>query len=549
MVSTLTQKWLRQNVHSYPGRDRVYADANAVLSRFPTIRPKTDVYTFDDGRTQLLLCLHGLLPITFRQASYNIPIAIWITHDFPRRPPLVYVVPTSEMLVKAGKYMDVSGKCNITYIQNWERKSEACNLLSLMEEMQDEFSREPPVYAKSKQSESRTPVTPGSPVRDASQRHSHRPTVRYSDDHRPPPIPPKPGASFPDPQSRPASVPWPGQHELAPPQRAMSVSSTLSCVITNPHKHRLQPVVPPRPPPTPGMFVPSPQHQRSMSIHSTNPSGSTMYQPPINPMSPVSSPSSQRWSLPPSQVSTYAQNTDQGSQAHPIPLAMSPLPPQVSPSFVAPNVVTPSYSPLPPPQPEPRPPPPNLLEEPAVELGDAVPAPSHAPPRPMNPELLRLHADVHAKFSSELASLSQAMALDAERLRAHQRDLLVGEPAIRDEMARLEAVKDVCRGVAGRLRTVVGQAEMNLGELKKKGDPEVDELVCSTTIVHNQLINLVAEENAIEDTIYHLHRALNTGRIDLDRFLRTTRVLAEEQFMKKALIEKIQTGLPMSQWA
>lgn len=79
-----------------------------------------------------------------------------------------------------------------------------------------------------------------------------------------------------------------------------------------------------------------------------------------------------------------------------------------------------------------------------------------------------------------------------------------------------------------------------------------------------RLINLVAEDNAIEDTIYHLHRALNTGRIDLERFLRvrvilsighmflisysvaqTTRVLAEEQFMKRALIEKIQMGIPM----
>lgn len=59
-----------------------------------------------------------------------------------------------------------------------------------------------------------------------------------------------------------------------------------------------------------------------------------------------------------------------------------------------------------------------------------------------------------------------------------------------------------------------------------------------------RLVNLVAEDNAIEDTIYHLHRALNTGRIDLERFIRTTRVLAEEQFMKRALIEKIETGLP-----
>ena len=88
--------------------------------------------------------------------------------------------------------------------------------------------------------------------------------------------------------------------------------------------------------------------------------------------------------------------------------------------------------------------------------------------------------------------------------------------------------------------------------------------------------------------MYHLHRALNAGRIDLERFLRvnliasaitlvqrfqtvplsgpspfvslslngadqqlchqTTRTLAEEQFMKRALIEKIQVRAPIGGW-
>jgi ESCRT-I complex subunit TSG101 len=76
-----------------------------------------------------------------------------------------------------------------------------------------------------------------------------------------------------------------------------------------------------------------------------------------------------------------------------------------------------------------------------------------------------------------------------------------------------------------------------------------------------RLINLIAEDHAIEDTIYHLHRALNDGRLELDKFLKvnhsilkatgadeawqTTTRLAEEQFMKRALIEKITTQLPM----
>lgn len=112
-------------------------------------------------------------------------------------------------------------------------------------------------------------------------------------------------------------------------------------------------------------------------------------------------------------------------------------------------------------------------------------------------------------------------------------------------MARLEAVRDVCRGVADRTRAAVDEAQRNVDELKRKGDPEVDELVCATSIVHNQLINLVAEDQAIEDTIYHLHRALNCGRIDLERFLRSTRVLAEEQFTKRALINKILSGMSL----
>lgn len=78
------------------------------------------------------------------------------------------------------------------------------------------------------------------------------------------------------------------------------------------------------------------------------------------------------------------------------------------------------------------------------------------------------------------------MTLDAERLRAHQMDLLAGEPAIRDEMARLEAVRDVCRNVADRTRRAVNFAESNVAELRRKGEPEVDELVCATSIVHDQ---------------------------------------------------------------
>ncbi|KAF8894581.1 UEV domain-containing protein [Infundibulicybe gibba] len=469
-MESLTQKWLRQNSQPYTHKDRVYTDIDSVLARFQSLRPKSDVYTYDDGRTQLLLCIHGLLPISFRQASYNIPIAIWITRDYPRQAPIAYVVPTNDMLVKASKNLDVSGRCKADYLQHWERKSEGCSLAALLEALQDQFSREPPLFTKPRGQPDLSPV--------ASASH-------------PPTLPPKPGVY--------SSTSTPAPIHI-PPLKASSSSTS-----------------PPPPPPRPPVYHhTNPTPDRNNYGHGetapSHPSGPTFTAPPPPPPRPP----------PP------------------------PPPPPAAPTLHAPP---PSVSVPPPPEtlPRPVPPAPNLLEEEAPDLSQsAYSALSETrPPRPPNPELLHIHAQVHGKLVTEIQSISQALALDAERLRAHQRDLLAGEPAILDEMARLEAVRGVCRTVSDRLRADIERGESNMAEIRRKGDPEVDELVCSTTIVHNQLINLVAEDNAIEDTIYHLHRALNTGKIDLERFLRTIRVLAEEQYMKRALIEKIQAGMPM----
>ncbi|KAF4614691.1 hypothetical protein D9613_003029 [Agrocybe pediades] len=451
---SLTQKWLQQAAQPYPNHARVYADIDAVLARFSTFRPKSDVYTFDDGRTQLLLCVHGLLPISFRGASYNIPIAVWLTREYPRQAPIVYVVPTNDILVRPGKYVDVSGRCNIEYLQHWERKDEGCSLSALFEALQEYFSREPPVYSKPKE-----------PTTYASKPPPPLPS------QSPPPLPSKPPVG----QRYPPHLPVGSTRELSSPP-AVPPPPLLAPVLPRPAPN---PPIPPyvvSPPPPHTFAAPTYPPQRSLD-------------PPI-----------------------------------PLPPPPPPLPPVLPPPAAPAHVI------------------PDLLDQ----ENDSVAAPSSTfpppPPRPPNPELLRLQSEVHQKFTSELSSLSQALALDAERLRAQQSDLLAGEPAIKDEMARLEAVRDVCRSVANRTRQAVQQAESNIADLRRKGDPEVDELVCATSIVHNQLINLIADDNAIEDTIYHLHRALNAGRIDLERFLRSTRVLAEEQFMKRALIEKIQSN-------
>ncbi|KAG1853686.1 UEV domain-containing protein [Suillus subalutaceus] len=508
-TESLTQRWLRQNVSSYTQKDRVLLDFDTALARFTTLRPKSDVYTYDDGRTQLLLCLHGVLPISFRGASYNIPIAVWVTKEYPRQPPIVYVVPTQDMLVRPSNHVDVSGRCKVEYSQHWEKKSEACNLSALLEALQQEFSRGPPVYAKPK-----TTVVP-SPSSSPLQLSSPSSPGRVSQGDDRPALPPKPSSS-------PHSL-LPPKPVVAAPIASTQYSSTAKLL------NRPPPALPSNQSP---QITGPPTYSRPSNYQHTfrNHSDGTVLQPPVvPPRGPaLISDHDSRWSAPLGGPAISGQFNQSRAPNTPSPPVTSQYP----------------QGPLPQPPDLWHKPTLNLLDEETADSSPTVPQlPTVAPPRPPNPELLRLHAQVHDKIASELASLSQIMLLDDERLRAQQSDLLAGEPAIRDEMARLEAVRDVCSNVSSRLRNTVDQGERNIAELRRKGDPEVDELICSTSIVHNQLINLVADDNAIEDTIYHLHRALNTGRIDLERFLRSTRVLAEEQFAKRALMEKIQQGI------
>ena len=192
------------------------------------------------------------------------------------------------------------------------------------------------------------------------------------------------------------------------------------------------------------------------------------------------------------------------------------------------------------------------------------------PPPPPNPELMLLHSTLLTRLSSTLASHMSSLTTRQNQLLAIRDDLASAPAAIEDEMGRLRAVRDVCVGVGERIGGVVREAEERVGgdgPGGKREEVSVDEVVCSTTIVYNQyvasprivlrsaryptdavrpclprLIDLVAEDAAISDTLYQLNRALHNEKIDLERFLKATRILAREQFMKRALVERILKG-------
>lgn len=112
-----------------------------------------------------------------------------------------------------------------------------------------------------------------------------------------------------------------------------------------------------------------------------------------------------------------------------------------------------------------------------------------APPsRPLPPTTLHLHSLLSAQLAARLPLLLSHLTSQTTQLESVRADLESGEPAIRDEMARLEAVRGVCEGVVAKVGEVVKNGEKRCEELEQRGEVSVDEVVCSISIVHNQYV-------------------------------------------------------------
>ncbi|WVW82373.1 hypothetical protein I302_104380 [Kwoniella bestiolae CBS 10118] len=562
----LTREWLGNVLRPYQAKERIIKEVMRILTERKTLSVKTDAFTFDSGQTALLLLLHGTLPINYRGATYHIPINLWVPHDYPRSPPLLFVVPTKEMGVRKSREVDPSGRLREDVVGDWWRMWPTQDLDTILKHLTSIFSAAPPVYAKPPEPASSPAQSSRSPVSSPSQPRMQpqpQPQPQHAVQGQPPPPPARPGYGPPPsqtqnpemlPQYRPAPTPPP--HPFPHAQGSHSRQSSATYPGTPPQDPASPPVpnrparIPPQPqspvgPPVGPIipqrpYIPQPQSQVGYPQPQLTPR-------PDQNQGYVNGYQSQPQGYPPQQDQQYSRPQQVQPQQY-----QPPIPPHPQPQ--------PAQQPQPQPQPSahslqpPRQPIPDLLGSPepsSLPLPSTSDDPSQPPPlppsKPPPPSLQHLHSILLPHLQASLPPLMHSLQSTQQHLIERKEDLVSGEPAIKDEMARLEAVRKVCDSTGRKLAEVVKQGEDRVNELEGKGEIGVDELVCGISIVHNQLIDLVAEDNAIEDTIYHMTRALDAERVDLDRYLKSIRSLAREQYMKRALIERILQGMGQTQ--
>ncbi|OZJ04039.1 hypothetical protein BZG36_03579 [Bifiguratus adelaidae] len=460
MDLSATRSWLRTVLQAYRDPERTFRDVDAVLQMYANLKPKMDNYTYDNGHTQLLLCLQGTVPITYRKNPYNIPMAFWIPSDYPLHPPIPYVKPTPTMWVKKNNNVDVSGLCYHPYRSDWGSDIQNHNIVELIYILQQVFSEEPPVYTKPPGSAPYPSY--GMPMNNTSPRPNGTP----------PPIPLKNGLG----NLSPASTPHIASTDLGNAAKGNGHSPQSGPLD---YSTRPAPATPPNPPnplkvgfqyDTTGkqlrdVLTDLSRGLGNLAMHTRTGSGSSLpqVQPPATSHTP-----------PPSQSSTHTNN--------------------------------------------------------AINTIPAI-----LPDHPLTPLRLALFD----KLQRRLDEHSRETQITTDAYLVANKQLVDSEQRIDSERRRLTEIQNRLSQNISLLDRRCRELDMVIQKVERLPDVEVDEIVGSTTVVYNQLFDVVAEDHAIEDTIYFLSKALNEERIDWTTFQKHARKLATDQFEKRALMKKI----------
>ncbi len=166
-----------------------------------------------------------------------------------------------------------------------------------------------------------------------------------------------------------------------------------------------------------------------------------------------------------------------------------------------------------------------------------------APPIPPNPEkehLLRLISEtLTAQVTSKVQQAQSAIA----PLTAQYHALLEAQSRLQTEMHQLQSVDAALTTNENILHQSIRDCQSVIEASRKMPEPNIDEVLVAPTVAAQQLWNLCAEEVAIKEAMYCLQRAVGAGRVSSTEFVRLTRSLARECFLKMALARKIARGL------
>ncbi|KAK5453505.1 hypothetical protein LTS15_006690 [Exophiala xenobiotica] len=522
----------------YRDPNRTYSDLAHVLARNPGFAPRTDVFTFENGASALLVHFRGTIPVNFRGNIYRFPISLWVPHTYPYEPPIWYVTPTEDMAIRPGQHRS--------------------NIVEFLSILSDVFAKEPPVVA-----------------RGQTQQRPVQPT--------PPPVPPLPREIQPHPPNMPMSSPPPQHGGPPPPPPKQPSQGVLSPSPGSPgqppSRYNAPPPLPPHPqspgqrhqqqpygngdgPRSPGgmnympqrtsslrqSMLPQEQQQHQYRPQASRP-GDGQHYPAQQPPGPMSAPTGQAYDTR-SQPDPYRPVPLQQAQLqhhpqHYPPGGQQPPPQQTHPQYYPRQ--TPSES-----KPAPAP---DLMDSPFdIPLPGPTSTFSHpsntnipAPPIPINPEKEALLSHLSHQITSSLHNQITQSTSALPALHSQNAALQSTLHSLGSELSNLQTLHSTLTSNLSLLSTSLSKSDGVISSARQRASqsdiPHVDEMLVPPTVVARQLYDAACEEKGIEAAILALQEGFVRGRVGADVWSRKTRELAREEFKRRWMERKVAKGM------
>lgn len=143
----LSSEKIKRILSKYKFHDVAIEELQKINRIFPEIKPSTGTYTFSDSSQRDLVKLIGNIPVKYEGRTYNFPVLLWLLDSFPFTPPICFLRPTSNMVIREGKHVDAKGRIHLPGLHNWDYPKSS--VVGLLNEMIAKFEEDPPLSTRS----------------------------------------------------------------------------------------------------------------------------------------------------------------------------------------------------------------------------------------------------------------------------------------------------------------------------------------------------------------------------------------------------------------
>ena len=145
-----------------------------------------------------------------------------------------------------------------------------------------------------------------------------------------------------------------------------------------------------------------------------------------------------------------------------------------------------------------------------------------------------------------LTQLLQEKAQVIGKLTEQKQTMMAGRQQLTDMITQIEREEETTDGHIAALQKHIAALKESVSEMESEEAIDVDKAIKTTAPLYRQILELVADDGTLEDTIYQLGKALHAGELSLDLYLRHVRRLSEKQFRTRALIIKARSKAGLS---